>query len=507
MTDDLFPIESAGTGPSSKPYPDFPLSYHVSGQWYKTIPAAKAHVRDGRVYFGRAKYPDDWRAALALYEKEKDAWERGENARAIIAALQIESTGEVVPSRKPDGTPTLALLVRLFLDAMDLRRHEVDEFTRRPKLSTANYLHKKSVLKRLVDHFGADRDLVSISPEEWRQFKISLQRKHKLGPAAMNHHITFVRQMARWCWDNRKLTLLKEPVEFGQDFGRYADAQMEIHRQRQELAHGVKIWTPANVQTILDACDPISRAMFLLSINCGFTSKDVAWLPFELIDWKREAIFFFPRPKTTRQRILPLWPETIEAIKLALEKRPAPKDGEELVWQCPVTLRQWKAKDMLFITKFGRVWWRELADRETDPTASGKNDAVTYRFKREIFKDLGPDMNKPGKGFGTGRPTFRSAISDHPDREAKLWVMGHKQAGMDGHYLKATKAALDSIRQVVDLARERLLLDSQRVRVTDFMYGPLLLPWDGKGCRSVGEEDDFEGEVVLSQSKSDGKTR
>ena len=57
--------------PPKKPYRDFPLHAHASGQWAKKI-------REKRVYFGSW---DDPPAALEKYLRERDEWQAVQNPR------------------------------------------------------------------------------------------------------------------------------------------------------------------------------------------------------------------------------------------------------------------------------------------------------------------------------------------------------------------------------------------------------------------------------------------
>ena len=66
----------------------------------------------------------------------------------------------------------------------------------------------------------------------------------------------------------------------------------------------------------------------LLGVNCGFGNTDVASLPIDAVDLDGGWIDF-PRPKTEIPRRVPLWPETIEAIREALKQRPQPKEAAE----------------------------------------------------------------------------------------------------------------------------------------------------------------------------------
>lgn len=69
--------------------------------------------------------------------------------------------------------------------------------------------------------------------------------------------------------------------------------------------------------------------MILLGVNCGFGNADCATLPIAALDLAGEWLSYH-REKTGINRRCPLWPETVEALRDAMEKRPEPKNPEHL---------------------------------------------------------------------------------------------------------------------------------------------------------------------------------
>ena len=74
------------------------------------------------------------------------------------------------------------------------------------------------------------------------------------------------------------------------------------------------------LRSIIDKAGVQLRAMIYLGINCGLGNNDCAMLPMRDLDLDKGWLDF-PRPKTGVERRCPLWPETVEALRAALEKR------------------------------------------------------------------------------------------------------------------------------------------------------------------------------------------
>ena len=82
----------------------------------------------------------------------------------------------------------------------------------------------------------------------------------------------------------------------------------------------------------------------MLALNCGMGNSDCGQLRFRNVDL-RGGWLDYPRPKTGVDRRCPLWKETIQAIKTAIEDRPEPNDDA--------------ARDFVFITKYGQPWAKD----------------------------------------------------------------------------------------------------------------------------------------------------
>src|SRR6185437_14791986 len=99
-------------------------------------------------------------------------------------------------------------------------------------------------------------------------------------------------------------------------------------------------------------------AMFLLSLNAGFGNTDLSSLPVSAVNLKTGMVEF-DRPKTGVDRRCPLWPETIEDLKKAIESRDA-------------------TSELLFLTPGGKPMLRE--NYNEDGTLISNTDAIGVMF-------------------------------------------------------------------------------------------------------------------------------
>ena len=75
------------------------------------------------------------------------------------------------------------------------------------------------------------------------------------------------------------------------------------------------------IKKLLSAADVKMQAMIWLGLNCGLACTDCGKLKWKDLDLKNGKVRF-PRNKTGVGRNLPLWPETIQALKELLRSGP-----------------------------------------------------------------------------------------------------------------------------------------------------------------------------------------
>jgi integrase len=387
---------------TAKPYEGFPLTPHPSGRWCKKI-RGKLH------YFGKL---DDPNAALERLNRE---W-------------PYLSDGRIPPEIDTGEGCTVRLLCNTFLTSKQLK-FETGELSPR---SFRDYFNTCAIL---VDQLGTDRRIDDLRPDEFEAFRKTLASTR--GLVALKNEINRCRVVLKYAFDQR---LIDRPVHFGQSFDR--PSTKSLRKARHELGRkmftfdevtqilnaldGKSVAVPRKQESITPTADPAVKAMVLLGLNAGFGNTDVATLPQSAVDlvggWLE-----FPRPKTGIHRRVPLWDETVGALKLAIAERPQPKLTADA--------------GLVFLTVQGRPWVRIQAKRkpaqssEVDsPELTGHSivslDALSQRF-RKLLDLLGINSRK---NFYTLRHNFETIAGESKDQVAVDCIMGHVDPSMAAQY-------------------------------------------------------------------------
>lgn len=409
----------AAKGKPAKPYPDFPLFAHATGRWAKKI-------RGRFVFFGPWNDPY---GALDRYLAQRDELHAGRVPRARDGTAVASSAGPTSRAgaapvgggaAADPGGPVMRDLVNRFLTAKQ-RRMEAGDMGRR---SFSDY-HAAS--GRLVGFFGRHRRLDDITPEDFGRYRAELAKVR--GPVALGNEIGRVRSIFKFGYESG---LLDRPVRYGPEFVRPSRRAVRLARKER----GPRMFEAAEVKTLLAAASPVMRAMILLGVNCGMGNTDVAELTRGVVDLERGWVDH-PRPKTGIPRRCPLWPETVAALRAALERRPEPRDAADA--------------GIVFITK-GRHRWVRVG--EPGAKSKGRNqavvkDSVTMEFGK-LVRAAG--LHRPGRGFYGLRHSFRTVADEVGDRPAVDLIMGHEDGSdMATHYVE--RIGDDRLRRVAEHVR------------------------------------------------------
>lgn len=252
-----------------KPYPEFPLYAHRSGQWAKTI--------GGRtVYFGTW---DDPTAALEKFLRERDYLYAGK-----------------APPPEQDGT-TLDELVNRYLAA---KRAQVDL----GEITMAHWHDCTRDGKHLLDALGRHRVTAALQPGDFARLRAHLSKGRNA--TTVTGMIVRIRSIFRW----GEMTKLTPRPDYGMEFSLpKARARRQAARQRS------RFFSPEEIRRILKAAENKTiYPMILLGINCGLGNTDCAELKHDHVDLDA-GILDYPRVKTATDRRAALWPKTVEAIR------------------------------------------------------------------------------------------------------------------------------------------------------------------------------------------------
>lgn len=396
---------------------DFPLSVHLpSGRYYKT-------VRGKRHYFG--KLADGPGPALEAWLEVKDE---------LLAGLTPVAW-------KTDDNVTIADLLNDWLEAQSAKAEGGD-------ITPRTFVSYHGTARMVADVLGRDSRVYDLRPDQFR--RLGARFKADQSPTAAGKSITVTKMAFRWAYENERITA---PVRFGTDFG----IPKKAERRAASRSRGKGIYTAAQVRKLLGAAEkgviarpakkgraavagvtasPQLHAMVLLGINGGMTQGEVAGLTVGDVDLEAGIIRTI-RDKTGVERVIPLWDETVAAIRAAINGQGRGDTG---------------ADELVFLTRQGNPWVRERVERVKDPNLPGRTvptlrrtDAVNLQF-RKLCKAVGVEVD--GAAFGHLRHTFRTVADEAADINAARRVMGQEPAGIDAHYVRNMKT--ERLKRVTD---------------------------------------------------------
>lgn len=383
----------------SKPYPAFPLTPHPNGQWCKKI--------RGKVYFFGTW--TDPKAAMEQYTREAADLHAGRKPNLF----------------KAEGT-TIRDIANNYLAAQL-------EKAKRGLIRPASFNDCLQTVRAFVRTVGAERQWTDIGPDDCGQYRLKLY--DSVGVCAIERSISIVRSMFRHAYDTK---LIDQPVRYGGQFNKPSQKEKRRNRSERDRKHGKRLFAPEEIRLLLNNAQQPLKAMILLGINGGFGNTDCAELPVQAVDLQRQLIDY-ERPKTAVQRVMPLWPETADALREVMSgKRPRPSRPE--------------FDNLVFLTRFGNPWKQEQVRIDGpggDPKVS-RHSAIVLEFGK-LLDHLG--MKRPGLGFYALRHTFRTWSDETHDQHAIHRMMGHAIPGMSGLYVEEVSVA--RLRCVAEHVRQK----------------------------------------------------
>jgi integrase len=316
---------SIATKPS-KPYPDFPLYAHATGRWAKKI-------RGQTHYFGPWDDPD---AALTKYLEERDDLHAGRTPRP---------EAEVV---------TVKTLANAFLNHKQSRLDSGE-------LAPRTWLNCKEVTDLLVSRFGKHRAVSDVGPDDFAGLRNGMSKKW--GPVRVRDFVQRIRSVFKFGFD---AGLLATPMRFGPGFARPSKKTIRLERARK----GLRMFEANELRRIIDAAGFPLKAMILLGVNCGFGNADCGTLPVASLDLDGGWVNYH-RPKTGITRRCPLWPETVDALRNSIAKRPTPKNAPDA--------------ELVFLTSRGGSWHKKIEDNPVSKEMRKLLDSLDINGCRNFY--------------------------------------------------------------------------------------------------------------------------
>lgn len=304
------------------------------------------------------------------------------------------------------------------------------------ELSERTFGQYYAACSRMVAILGGTRAVESLAPEDFAVVREKLAETR--GAVALGVEIQRMKTVFAWAYREEHI---ERPARYGASFDKPSRKTIRIAR----AAKGVRMFEPDEIAALLKKASPQLAAMILLGCNAGLGQSDCANLPIDAIDF-RTGWLDYPRPKTGIPRRVPLWKETLAAIKKAIAVRPEPKDEADA--------------GLAFITKYGHRWVR-VRLKESGKVAAV--DAVGLEF-RKLKAECGINGNR---AFYALRHGFETVASGTRDQAAVNAIMGHVDESMSAVY------------------RERID-DARLVAVVDHVHAWLYPPKPKKARRKGG---------------------
>lgn len=383
-----------------KPHKDFPLFAHGNGQWAKK-------VRGQLHYFGSWNDPG---AALGEWIRQKD---------------------DLLAGRSPRRAGEELTLLHAFNQFLDAKKSMVDL----GEMSQRSWDEYCAVLTMVAAELGKNRPVAGLHPVDFTRLRAAMamgKQRQQLAPGVFGRRIQLVRCAFNWMYE---ADLIERGVKFGPDFKMPPKAV----RRKYRLSKPKRLFSPVDVRRLIVGSQSHDRyqlrAMILLGLNCGFGNTDCSVLRMSEVDLVR-GIVDNSRHKTGIERRAPLWPETVDALKVVVDRRPEAKSPGDA--------------DLVFLTEGGQPWVRYV----TSEAGRAKNlDYISTSFQK-LAQSVGIDRN--GVGFYALRHTFET-VAGGTGRQPEIdRIMGHEANDMAVIYREWERSGEHDarLRIVTDFVRE-----------------------------------------------------
>ena len=348
----------------------FPLTLHSTGQFCKKI--------KGKMYY----FGSDKKVALQRY---------------LDQSTYLHGDQQILQDMPTQNNMTLKQLCDMYLKYQYSKLQAND-------LTVQHHNDQIGSLNKLMDFLGQNHKIDGISTLDLQNYKRNLQASYG-SVHRLNLHISIMKALFHWA---KKCEILKDIPNI--------DAV-----SRGKIVHKDRfIFDSEQIGKLISTADVKMQAMIWLGLNCGFGCTDCAGLTWADVDLANGRVKF-PRRKTGVFRDLPLWPETVAALKKI------PKKGT-----------------LVFYTSRGNPYIQTLS--KTDGNGRIKFiilNTITTLFSRMI-KKVGIDAPK-GTGFYSLRRTAATFAAHSGDPFAVQRLLGHADLQMATRYVQDVSAQTDRV--------------------------------------------------------------
>jgi integrase len=355
----------------------FPLTLHTTGQYCKKI--------KGKIYY----FGSDKKKALTRYLEEAAYLHLGKGTRP-------KSAGDSI---------SIKILCNLYLDHQE-SRISIGEVKHR------HVYDQTLILRGFVKFIGPNQLVSAVSTIDLQDYRKKLIKEAKT-PNTINNHISTTKALYNWALENEIVDSIPN-----------LKAIKKIATDKNDKP----TFTMPQIQELLKSASTQMKAMIWLGLNCGFGCTDCAQLKWKNLDLQNSRVDY-PRRKTGIDRNLPLWPETVQALK------ETPKKGE-----------------LVFYTRKGNPWVRAIRSVDNNGTEKHvKDDAISKEFSK-IIRKAGIPTQK-GVGFYTLRRTAATWTAKSGDPFAVQKLLGHADLKMATTYVQdvseQTDRAINNTRKLI----------------------------------------------------------
>jgi integrase len=361
------------TNPCKKPRPDFPLFPHATGRWAKKI-------RGKLIYFGKCADDPKGAAALQLWLDQRDDLLAGRTPRTNRDGLSI---GE---------------MCNRFLNA---KKAKVES----GELTETTWRGYRISCEHIVRFFGRSRLVEDVRPTDFQKYRAGLSKRN--GVIGLRNQVRNSRMVFLYAY---KADLVDRPVKFGPDF---TTPSARVIRK----AKTPRMFEAYEIRRMLQHANANMKAMVLLAANGGLGNSDVERLPINAIEFKTGWLTY-ARVKTGTERRIPLWPETVAALRAAIDARPKPA-SDEVAHRVFLTSRSesYYKQSTRCLTEQFREFLQAVDRLEVEAAKRDKRKAPTPIYRK-------------GVGFYTLRHVFETISGEACDQVATDAIMGHERGDM-----------------------------------------------------------------------------